>query len=234
MANLSAVPRQFQLLSTQPNLRIRYANPIWARVFLLPIFLPFIVLLVGGQLSILFYLLLKLLLVLNEVLHMRFRLQMEVFTYNARDFWGILRNFFGYLAFGAVSGAASLCMLWPLLGVIEIHASYSSLAITYKLLGMSRKVSISAEDIQYFRQFLNESGDSNSWDLEIVANQRYFPEDQAVPAWLPEKWTRDAMTRMGCKTIHLYASSSSSPSKWLGGVLADFYGVRYMGTSKNN
>ena len=224
MANVSTVPREFKVLSTQPNLQIRYAHPIWFRIFLLPVFLPFLALFVGVQLSLLF----KLLLGLNEVLHMRFWLEMQVFAYGVRDSWSNLRNFFEHLAIVALSVAASLYMLWRLLGVTEIHAHYNSLGITYKLLGMSRKTSIVAEDIQCFRQFLNQSGDSNSWDLEIVSSQRYFLEDQAVPAWFHEKWTRDSMNLMGCKKIRLYSSPRSSPSKWLGSVLADFYGVRFI------
>jgi hypothetical protein len=224
MTDLSTAPRGFKVLSTQPDLRIRYGYPIWLRILLLVFFLPFLAFLIGDQLSLLF----KLLLGLNEILHMRFGQGMQVFAYNVRGSWSNLFDFFAYLATGALSVAASFYMLWLVLGVTEIHAHYSSLAITYKLLGMSRKMLIAAEDIQCFRQFVNQSGESNSWDLEIVSNQRFFPEDQAVPAWFPEKWTRDTMTRMGCKKIRLYAYPSSRPSKWLGGVLADFYGVRFI------
>jgi hypothetical protein len=167
--------------------------------------------------------LVNLLVVLNEILHMRFWQQMQVFGYDTIDSWSILKNFFDHLAVGAASGAISLCSLWQLLGVTEIHSYQKSLVITYKLLGMSRKVSIGAEDIQHFRQYVNKSSDSaDSWDLEIVTNQRYFPEDQAVPAWLSNKWTKNAMTRKDYKKIHLYSHFNPSASEWLGSVLADF------------
>ena len=127
-------------------------------------------------------------------------------------------------------GVASWFGIWSILGITEFYAAHDSLTISYKLLGMFRKISLLTKDIDYFNQFLNESSEGKSWHLEIVTNRRISNKNQSFPAWI----SKDRVTRINYKTIHIYAHANPSLSEWLGNVLADFYGSRFQSISQPN
>lgn len=221
MSNLNQIPREFQVLSIQPELRIRYSIHVWDRIFPFLLLSPFIFLFIGHSLLLLYG--------LYEILHLRFWLGIQAFSYG-KGSWSILMFFFTF----SLLGFASWLLLWSLLGVTEIHADHDSLTVIYRLFGISRKVSIPAKDINYFNQFLKEDSENTTCDLEIVTSLRYAEEDQAFPAWFPTKWiSEDMVIRINYKTIHLYANIISNPSEWLGSVLANFYKVRFQSISQS-
>lgn len=223
MSKLNNIPREFQVLSTQPELRIRYFSRISHKICFLLFFLPFFALFTGHCLILLFG--------LHEVLNLRFWQAVQVLNYNTNNPWSVLTFVFSFL----LLGVASCTGLWLLLGVTELQAVRESLTIIYRLLGMSREIPISTDDIQYFNQFLNRNSEGDSWDLEVVTNQRRSDRIQSFPAWIPAKWvSADMVTRMNYKTVHLYAHTSPNPTEWLGSLLADFYKVEFQATSQSN
>lgn len=223
MSNLNKIPNEFRVLSTQPELRIRYFSRILHKTFFLLFFLPFFVLFTGHCLM--------LLLGLYEVLNLRFWQAVQVLAYNTNNPWSVLMFVFSFLLLGVVSWTG----LWLLLGITELQAVRESLTIIYRLLGLSRKIPVSTDDIQYFNQFLNRNDEGDSWDLEIVTNQRRSDRIQSFPAWVPAKWVSvDMVTRINYKTVHLYAHTNPNPTAWLGRLLADFYRVEFQSTSQSS
>lgn len=217
MSNLNQIPREFQVLSIQSELRIKYSIQVWERIFPLLIFWPFIVLFIGHGLILLYG--------IYEVLHLRFWQAMQLLSYNREDFWHVLAFFFTF----SMLGFASWLLLWTLLGVTEIYANGDSLTVIYRLLWTSRKVSILSKDIKYFNQFLKKDSDGNTTcNLEIVTSQKYPEEDLVFPAWFPARWiSEDMVVRINYKTIHIYTDTMSNSSEWLGNILANFYKVRF-------
>jgi hypothetical protein len=222
MLNLNKIPSEFQVFSTQPYLRIRYSIPLWAKILHGLFLLPFLILF-ALNCWILFG-------VLHEILNLRFWQAIQILSYDTNNPWFVLGFVFTFFLLGVASGV----WLWCLLGVIELHATRESLTIIYRLLGISRRISVLAGNIRYFNQFLDRS-EGDSWELEIVTNQRLSDKNLSFPAWFPAKWmSEDILTRMNYKTIHLCAYSKPNPSEWLGKVLADFYKVEFQSTDRAN
>ncbi len=216
MSNLNKIPGEFRVLSTQPELRIRYHSRIWLKALMLLMFLPFFFVFLGHMWIILF--------AFYEMVHFRIWQGINLFSYDTGNPWFFLIFLFTFGLLSVVCWAA----LWALLGVTEIDAKSDSLTISYRLLGISRKTSFLTRDIRYFNQFLDKSSEGNSYHVEVVTNQRLFNEDRTLPAWFPAKWiSADMSTRMNYKTINLYGHPNSKPSEWLGRILADFYRVEF-------
>ena len=223
MSNLNQIPREFQVLSTQPELRIRYSSQGCDNLFSFLFLLPFVVLFIGHSLLLLHG--------LYEILHLRLWRGMQILTYYTGNPWHILMFFFTFFLLGFVSWL----WLWSLLGVTEIHANYDSLTVIYRLLGISHKVSIPAKDIKYFNEFLNKDSENPTCNLEIVTSQKYSEEDRAFPAWFPTRLiSEDLVVRINYKTIHLYTLITSNSTEWLGSVLANFYKVRFQSIAQSN
>ena len=223
MSNLNQIPKQFRVLSTQPELRIRYSNHIWSGIFLSLLLLPFSLLFIGHSLILLHG--------LYEILNLRVWQGIQIFSYSSGNFWLILVFVFTFFLLGSIFWAG----LFLLLGVTEILASSDSLTISYNLLGISKKISVLTKDIKYFNQFLSKSSEGNSWDLEIITNLRTYNKDLSFPTWFPVKWiSKDMMVQMSYKTIRLYGHTNSNPGEWLGSVLADFYRVEFKSTAQSN
>lgn len=223
MSNLNQIPREFRVLSTQPELRIRYSNRISHQICLSLLLLPFSLLFIGHSWILLSG--------LYEILNLRVWQGIQIFSYDTGNFWFVLTFVFAFFGLGVVFWFG----LWSLLGVTKIHASFDSLTISYNLLGMSHKISVLTKDIKYLNQFLNKNSEGNCWDLEIVMNLKTSNKDWSFPAWFPAKWvSEDMVIRMNYKTIHLYAHANPNPSEWLGNVLADFYRVGFQSTAQSN
>lgn len=223
MSYLNQIPNGFQVLSTKPELRIRYFNPILNKICFLLFILPFLVLFAGHCLI--------LLLGLYEAFNLRFWQVVQILSYNTNNPSYVLLFVFSFLLLGFASYAG----LWSLLGVTELQAAHESLTISYRLLGMSREIHISTEDIQFFNQFLIRHGAGDSWELEVVTNQRRFDRAESFPAWVPAKWiSADMVTRMNYKTVSLCARPHPNPTEWLGRLLADFYRVNLKLASESN
>jgi hypothetical protein len=223
MSSRNRIYREFHVLSTQPNLRIRYSKEIWIKIALLPFFFLCSVFFIAHGRVLLYG--------LYEILHLRLWQALKVLSYNTGSFWSVPTFFFAFSGLGAIFWY----MLWFLLGVSEINATCSSLTIRYELLGLSRKVSLPVNDIEYFSQFVKENGDGHTWDLEVVTNQKYFKEDRTFAAWIPAKnISEDMLVRLNYKTIHLYTGTDSSLSEWLGNTLANFYRVRFQSVAQSN
>lgn len=223
MPNFNEIPEEFQVLSIRPDLRIRSFIPIFQKAFVLLFFLPFFVLFayhswmfLGG---------------LYEILHLRLLQGIQVFSYDTGNPWSILTFFFTFFGLGF-----AFCFgLWLLLGVTEIHATYHSLTVSYKLLGISCKVFILVKDIHYFNQFLNGYSERESWKLEIVTNQRLSDRIQFLPAWFLLKGvSTDMITGINYKTVHLFACENPNSTEWLGRLLAGFYEVEFQSIPQSN
>ena len=224
MSSRNKIPSQFQVLSIQPELRIRYVSRIFHRIFFLFFFLPFFGLFIGHCL-VLFW-------GLYEVLNLRLWQAVQVLAYGTNNSWFLLI----FVVIFSLLGVASYAGLWSLLGIIELHAIGECLTIIYRLLGMSREISISTDNIQCFHQFFGRDSESgNLWNLEVVTNQRRSDRIQSFPAWIPAKWiSADMVTRLNYKTVNLYAHINPDPTEWLGRLLADFYRVEFQSTSQSN
>jgi len=223
MSNLNQIPRQFRVLSTQPELRIRHSNYIWSGIFFNLLLLPFSLLFIGHSLILLSG--------LYEILNLRVWQGIQIFSYGSGNLWLILVFVFTFFLLGLVFWVG----LFLLLGVTEINASLDSLTISYNLLGISNKTSVLTKDIKYFNQFLAKSSEGNSWDLEVITNLRTHNKDLSFPTWFPVKWiSEDMVIRMNYNTIRLYGHTSPNPGEWLGSVLADFYRVGFKSTAQSN
>ncbi|MBD2364336.1 hypothetical protein H6G36_24675 [Anabaena minutissima FACHB-250] len=223
MSNFNQIPSEFKVFSTEPELKIRYSTGVAAKGCLLIFFIPFFFIFAGhcfGLLSGLY-----------ELLNLRFSEAIQLWSYNTNNIWSMLM-FFGMLF---LLGFTSWAFVWGILGVPQIHATQESLTIIYQLLGMSHKISVLATNISYFNQFLNRTGEADSWDLEIVTKQKLYATDRSYPRWFPAKLiSEDGLIRMNYKTINLYGHSHHHPSEWLGKVLADFYQVEFKSTFDSN
>ena len=140
-------------------------------------------------------------------------------------------------SFGFFLGVVFVCWygLWTILGVTRFCATHDSLIISYELLGLSRKVSFLAKDIHYFNHFLSINREHN-WNLEIVTNQnqKIFNKNLSAPSWVPAEWiSEDVITRINYKTFNVYTNINPNLSRWLGSVLADFYGVSFQSQLDN-
>jgi hypothetical protein len=225
MSNLNEIPREFQILSTQPELRIRCSSRIrgWGKIFFLIFFLPFCFLFIRHALLLVDG--------LYEILHLRLWQAIQLFTYKTGNLWAIPTFFFAFFGLGFVV----FYLLWLILGVTEVYARSDYLTIRYELLGLSRKVSLLTNDIEYFNQFLNENSEGHTWDLEVVTNRKYSKEDRTFASWVPVKMiSEDMLVRLNYKTIHLYADTDSNLSGWLGNVLANFYRIRFQSIAQPN
>lgn len=225
MSNFHEIQAQFKVFSTQPELRIRYSDPIWLKILVLLCFWP-IWILFAGHCWILFV-------GLHELLNLRFWQAIQIFSYNTNNLWNVL--FFAFTFF--LLGVASKVLLWVQLGITELYATRESLTIIgrWRLLGISHETSVLANDIRYFNQFLNRSGEGDSWELEVVRNQRLSDKDGSSPSWFAaERVSADMVTRINYKTVVLYSHGSPNPSYWLGRVLADFYQVEFRSTTGSN
>jgi hypothetical protein len=216
MTNFDHIPKEFRVFSKQPDLRIKYSRQTFHKLLFLIFLLPFFALFIGHVWTFLHG--------LYEILHLRFQQGIHMFSYGTGNPWSIFQFFFALFGLGF----ASCYGLWVLLGVVEVHAAHDSLTISHKLLGMSQTTSVLAENIQYFKQSLRNSGDESSWDLEIITNQQAFKQDVSLPAWFPAKWiTEDMKIRMNYRVIHIGSYANCHLSEWLGSVLADFYKVKF-------
>jgi hypothetical protein len=223
MYNLDRIPREFQVFSTQPEIRIRYRISLGIKILFFLVLLPFFVLFTG-HCFLLF-------LGLHAILNGRFWEGIQIFVYNSNNPWFILVFIFSLL----LLSLASFFWLYLLLGITELYATDRSLTITYKMLGMFYKKSLLTSDIGYFNQFLNKTGEADSWDLEAISKRRISDKNISFPAWVPAKWiSADMVTRMNYKTMRLYSHANPYPTEWLGRVLANFYRVEFRLTAPAN
>jgi hypothetical protein len=132
---MAGVPRQFQVLSTQPELKIRYVDRIWEKIVIFLFFLPFFVLFSGHV-----WILLR---GLYELLNLRFWQVTQIFSYDTGNLWRAPQ--FAFAIF--LLGFASWYGLWGLLGITEIQASHDLITIRYRFLWLSRETSCSIRNI---------------------------------------------------------------------------------------
>lgn len=223
MSYFKDTPSVFQVLSTQPELKIRYLIKTSHKIFLFLFFSPFLVIFAGHCWI--------LLLVLHELFNLRLWQAVQVFSCNYGNFWyAPLLFVFTFFILGMPWGV----VLHTILGSTELHATSESITIIYRLLGMSFKNSVLASDIRYFNQFLKRD-DCDSWELEVVTSQRLYDKEQSFPAWFPASWvSEDMVTRMNYKTVLLCRYVSPNPSYWLGKILADFYKIEFRASAFNS
>ena len=224
MFNPTEIPKQFKVFSIQTDLRISFPGQIWPTMFVSILLLPFVALFVGHFIFIC--------LGLYEILHLNLEKAIDFFSYGTNNFWQLLTFVFAFSLLGAVT----FCWLWIIFGFYEIRATEESLTTISKMLGMSWKKSVLTKEIRYFNQFLKRDGEGeDTWDLEIVTNQKLFDEEQSYPSWFPKKWvSADMLVRMNYKTVQLYSHSSPKPTEWLGKTLARFYRVEFKSTAQPN
>lgn len=218
MSNFSEVPLGFRVLSTHPDLRIRFHHSIGSRILMGCFVLPFFVLFILHAAALL------------RAVHHAFNFQFEqallALCYGANNFWAVLLFIFVFALLSIISWAG----VWSLLGRTKLQAAHDSLVVVYKLLGFTVQKRISSHTIEYFNQFDNSNSVNDSWVLEAVTHEKRFQQDLEYPSWIPA----DTMTRSTYKTIHLYTSDNSDQTAWLGRVLAEFYGVEFRSVNQSN
>ena len=98
MSNLNEIPREFQVLSTQLELRIRCSNHVWGwcSIFLLLFFLPFFFLFIGH-----IWILVR---GLYEILNLRVWQGIHSFSYDTGNPWRIFEFFFAFFLLGVHPG----------------------------------------------------------------------------------------------------------------------------------
>lgn len=223
MFNSTEIPKQFKVFSIQPELRIRFSNQTWQRILFFVFFLTFLAIFVGHCLMISVS--------LYEILHFNFEKANQFFSYGTNNLWYVLIFVFTFF----ILSISTWSCLWVTFGFYEIIAAKESLTTIYKMLGMSHCKSVLIKEIQYFNQFRKKDSEGNTWDLEIVTNQKLFDEDKSFPSWFPQKWvSADMLVRINYKTIHLYGHSSPKPSQWLGKALARFYRVEFKSATQSD
>ncbi|BAY82171.1 hypothetical protein NIES267_16500 [Calothrix parasitica NIES-267] len=169
MFNPTDIPKQFKVFSIQPDLRISFSGPIWSKMFFSIFLLPFVALFVGHLIFIC--------LGLYEILHLDLEKAIDFFSYGTNNFWYLLMFVFTF----SLLSVATWYWLWVIFGFHEIRATEESLTTISKMLGMSWKKSVLTKEIRYFNQFLKRDGEGDTWDLEIVTNQKLFDKEQSYP-----------------------------------------------------
>ncbi|MEM7716663.1 MAG: hypothetical protein AAF349_24405 [Cyanobacteria bacterium P01_A01_bin.68] len=223
MFNPTEIPKQFKVFSIEPDLRISFAGQIWSKMFVSILLLPFVALFVGHFIFVC--------LGSYEILHLNLEKAIDFFSYGTNNFWYFLMFVFT----SSLLSVATWYWFWIIFGFCEIRATEESLTTIYKMLGMSWKKSVLTKEIRYFNQFLKRDGEGDTWNLEIVTNQKLFDEEQSYPSWFPQKWvSADMLVRMNYKTVHLYSHSSPRSTEWLGKTLARFYQVEFKSTAQPN
>jgi hypothetical protein len=118
MSNLNRIPREFQVLSTQPDLRIRYSNQIGEKIFFFLFLSPFFFLFIGHG-----WILVR---GLYEILNLHIWQGVHIFSYDTGVPWRIFQFVFAFFGLGF----ASYFGLWIILGATEFYAVHDSLTIS--------------------------------------------------------------------------------------------------------
>ncbi len=210
MSNFTAIPLGFQVLSTQPNLHIRYYRSTSARILIGCFVFPFFVLFILHGVA--------LLRALHHVFNLQFEQALFAIRYDATS-----GSVFPFIFSFVILGTASWIGIWWLLGRTELRATNDALLVAYNFLGVVVQKQISPRTIRYFNQVNNRSGEGEVWALEAVTNQRRIQQTIEFPSSV----SADAVARSTYKTIYLYTNGDCRQSAWLGRVLAEFYGVEF-------
>ena len=212
---MAKVPRQFKVLSTQPELKIRYVDRIGEKMMFFLLFFPFI-LIFSEHIRIL-------LSGLYEIFHLRLWTGIQILSYGSGNPWHIM---WFILMFGF--GVPSWLVIWQLLGQTEIRASHDMLTISYRLLWLSHEIFCGIRDIEYFNQLSRKGSEGEIyWELEIVTNRNISRKFPTLPVWMRPLLPPEKTTQKNHQIIYLYYHSTPEPIHWLGNILADFYSVRF-------
>ena len=195
MFNSNAIPRQFQVLSVEPELRIRFIYQMPHRVCYSIFVLPFLMLFMEHCWM--------LLLGIYNIATLRVWQGFHILSYGEENIGHLFLFFFTFFLLGMVAWS----WVWVILGVTKFHASPESLCIYHQVLGLSRKITILAKDIEYFNQYFIQRFEGDTWDLEVVTNLKLSNRVRLLPAWYPRKGDLDeeaCFVRMNLKTIHIF------------------------------
>lgn len=211
MANRQTPPREFQVLSIEPELKLRCFNSISEKICFLLLISPFILIFIGHCAIFLIG--------IYELIHLRWQSAIYIFSYARDNPWYMLYFIFAFLLLGLFLNTAC----WSIFGVTEIVVNRESLKIIHKMFDFTYGDEIPAREINYFHQFINNSGEASSWDLEVVSHRINPGQYRIGSQWL----TPEMLTRISYKVIHLYTHPKPEPSVWLGRILAEFYQVEF-------
>jgi hypothetical protein len=206
MSNLNAIPTQFQVISTQPELKIRYSTNRWNRIFGFQSF--------GIGIGTLIMMICFTIFQYNMTLENMRREDLPTFM--------IVMNiiFVPFSLWWIWTGACEMS------GCKEVSATRNCLSIVYtcKLLGVCLQTSILASGISHLELSLLSavgSDDDDSWRLNVVNDRSHNGNWKLFLTWLPIIKFEKTIDRQ----VRLCSYSISRPSEWLGRLLADFYRI---------
>jgi hypothetical protein len=201
---LSQPPAQFQVVSTKPELIIRYASSRLRRII--------------GSIVIL----------ISTVVVTVICILIVAKLFSPYPDYRSLSQV-PYVIFFAIWAYVGL---WLKFGVSELIVTDDALTVIHKMRGITHQKKISASHISYFHKFLSHTYNANTntassaWVLEIMTNQKRSKQYRSVLNWIPKKLISASMVaRLEYRTVYIYAHGDTSPVNWLGKVLADFYQV---------
>ncbi len=201
---LSQPPAQFQIVSTESELIIRYASSRLRRII--------------GSIVILISTIVVTVICISIVA--------ELFSPypNYRSLSRI--PFIIFFAIWAYVG------LWLKFGVSESIVTDDALTVIHKMRGVAHQKKILASHISYFNKFLSHTYNANTntassaWVLAVMTNQKRSKKYRSVLNWIPKKLISASMVaKLEYQTVYIYAHGDPNPVDWLGKVLADFYQV---------
>jgi hypothetical protein len=201
---LSQPPAQFQVVSTDPELIIRYVSSRLRRII--------------GSIVILISTIVVAVICISIVA--------ELFS-PYPNYLSLSR--IPYIIFFAIWAYVGL---WLKFGISESIVTHDGLTVIHKMRGITHQKKISASHISYFNKFLSHNYDvnthttSSAWVLAVMTNQKRSKKYRSVLNWIPKKLISTSMlARLEDRTVNIYAHGDARPVEWLGRVLADFYQV---------